>query len=425
MSVRRRVAVTGLGIFCCLGRSYGLVGERLSLGRSGVARVPEWQEIGLETQIAAFPERDEEESREIPKRLRSGMSEAAVWCSLAALDAAKDAGLDAEELRSSRTACIVGSGISGTTSLARGAELIAAGRARRIDPFTVLQAMSSSASAAVANLLGIGGRSYSIASACATSAHDIGHAYELIKDDRADVAVAGGGEELNGLVAAGFEAMRAALAKGWKDDPERASRPYDRDRNGFVLGGGAGVVVLEEMERARARGAHIRGEIVGFGANSDAHDLVLPAPDGRAAAACVERALADAGMAPSEVDYVNTHGTSTLAGDIAEVKALQRVFGESIPLFSSTKSMTGHALGAAGAHELIYCLAMLEQGFVAPSINVDRLDPVFEGLPLVTEPVARQLDTAVTNSFGFGGTNAVLVVRRASGAPADISGRPG
>lgn len=419
MSSQRRVAVTGLGIVSCLGRSFEQVVERLRRGESGASRVPEWQELGLETGVAAFPTTDDEQGngrpRELPKRLYSAMSKAAVWCSLAALDAVSDAGLRSRELGRPETACVIGSGISDASSLARGASLLAEGRSRRIDPYTILKAMSSSASAAVAHLLKIGGRSYSVSSACATSAHNVGHAYELIRSGAAEVALAGGGEDLNALVTAAFEAMRAGLARGWNDSPERASRPYDADRNGFVLSGGAGVVVLEAMDRARTRGARIRGEILGFGANTDQHDLVLPNPRGEAAGACVQSALTDAGIGPEEVDYVNTHGTSTIAGDAAEIAAMRQTFGRDMPPFSSTKSMTGHALGAAGVHELIYCLAMLERGFVAPSINVERLDPAFEGLPLVTEARSQALRTVVSNSFGFGGTNAVLVLRRASG----------
>jgi 3-oxoacyl-[acyl-carrier-protein] synthase-1 len=241
----------------------------------------------------------------------------------------------------------------------------------------------------------------------------VGHAYELIRDGALDRAVAGGGEEVSDLVAAAFSTLRLALSTRYNDEPERASRPYDAGRDGFVVGGGAGIVVLEELAAARRRGARIHCEIAGFAATSDAHDPVLPDPTGAGAAACIEAALADAAVTPDAVGYVNTHGTSTRDGDLAELHALRRVFGPRVPPFSSTKSMTGHPLGAAGALELAFCASMLEEGYLAPSINVDDPDPALAGLPLITTTRDGHVDVAVSNSFGFGGTNAVLVVRRA------------
>jgi 3-oxoacyl-[acyl-carrier-protein] synthase I len=272
--------------------------------------------------------------------------------------------------------------------------------------------MSSSPSAAVANLLKVHGPSYSISAACATSAHNVGHAFSLIRSGVLDAAVAGGGEEVNELVAACFQGQRMTLSTGYNDTPEAASRPFDVSRDGFVLSGGGGIVVLEEMGHAQARGAKVRAEIIGYGATSDGFHMVAPRPDGMQAAACMRMAIDDAGIRPEEIDYINAHGTSTVAGDNAEVRAMHLVFGDRVPSFSSTKSMTGHAIGAAGVHELIYCIGMLEQGFLAPSINVDKLEPAFEGLALITESVNRGPTTVLTNNFGFGGTNASLVLRR-------------
>jgi 3-oxoacyl-[acyl-carrier-protein] synthase-1 len=281
-----------------------------------------------------------------------------------------------------------------------------------MDPYTLLRGMSSSTSATVANLFSIQGPSYSISSACATSAHNIGHAADLIRSGVIDRAIAGGGEDVSELITAAFHALRLALSTGSNDRPARASRPFDRDRDGFVISGGAGVVILEELEVARARNARIRGELAGYAATSDGYDLVLPEPTGAQAAACIELALETSGVQASSVDYVNCHATATAQGDIAELRALRRVFGSDCPPFSSTKSMTGHGLGAAGGLELIYCLAMLEHSFLAPSINVETPDPELAGLPLVLETRAANLDIIVSNNFGFGGTNAALVLRR-------------
>ena len=323
-----------------------------------------------------------------------------------------DAGLSEADLAESATGCIVGSGVGSVDSVSKAAQLYFDNRVRRIDPYAVLRCMSSSASTAVANLLKIRGRSYSLSSACATATHNIGHAYELIRDGALDSAVAGGGEDVSELVTASFQALRLALSTRYNETPTRASRPYDADRDGFVIGGGGGIVVLEELERARARGARIRAEIIGFGATSDGYDAVLPEPEGKQAGACMQMAIDGAGCQPSDIEYVNTHGTSTIHGDVAEVKAMQLVFGNDMPLFSSTKSMTGHSIGAAGALELIFCIGMLERGFVAPSINVENPDPVVEGLPLVTETLRRPLTTVLSNNFGFGGTNAALLIRQ-------------
>jgi 3-oxoacyl-[acyl-carrier-protein] synthase I len=412
----RRVAVTGVGIVSCLGNSYQDVVRRLRSGESGVRAVPEWGQYGIKSLIAGML--DDEETRKratrIEKELLLGMSDAALYCSLSALDAVEDAGLSEKELRSIRTGCIVGTGTGSVVNVYKAAKLAYSGQTRRIDPFTILRCMASSASASVASLLKIHGPSYSSSAACATSAHNIGHAFSLVRSGVLDIAVAGGGEEVNELIAACFQGQRVTLSTGYNDTPKRASRPFDTARDGFVLSGGGGIVVIEELGQAQARGAKIRAEIIGYGATSDGFHMVAPRPDGILAAECMQMAIDDAGVRPEMIDYVNAHGTSTLAGDSAEIQAMRRVFGERVPSFSSTKSMTGHAIGAAGVHELIYCIGMLEQGFLAPSINVDNLDPAFEDLDLITEPVNCGPTTVLTNNFGFGGTNGSIVLRRAT-----------
>lgn len=413
---RRRVALTGAGIVSCLGRSLGDVVRRLQAGTSGVQAMPQWQRLGVRSLVAGVVAGAAEQAAwrraaDMPKELMLGMSDAAFHCALAAQDAVRDAGLGAGDLAGPRVACIVGNASFGMASAAfEHAKLADAGEARRIPPFTLLQCMSSSASAAVANLLRMNGPSYSIAAACATSAHNIGHAMQLIRSGQADVVLAGGGEEVDGFVAASFEAMRTALSTRFNATPPLASRPFDAGRDGIVLASGAGIVVLEALEHAQARGARVRAELAGYGATSDGHSLVAPRPDGAQAAACMRQAIADAALAPEEIDYVNAHATSTPAGDAAEVRALRQVFGEHLPPVSSTKSMTGHALAAAGVHELIYCLAMMDEGFIAPSINVFDLDPQFADLPLVRQARPARLRAMLSNNFGFGGSNAALVM---------------
>lgn len=412
---RRRVAVTGVGLVSCLGHDYAEAVSALRAGRSGVQAMPEWADRGLKSRVAGVIEGVEEKVRpaRLPKVLSLGMSDAALFCALAARDAVADSELGPEELADLATGCFVGSGVASCRTIHGTAEMYYGGRLRRADPCTVLRAMSSSPSAAVANLFGIRGRSYSLSSACATSAHNIGHAYELIRDGTLERAVAGGGEEVDDLVAAAFSTLRLALSTHYNDTPEHASRPYDAGRDGFVVGGGAAIVVLEQLDAARRRGAHVRCEIAGFGANSDGFDMVRPEPSGNQAAACMAAALSDAGIEPADVGYINTHGTSTPEGDVAEVRGLRQLFGSRVPPFSSTKSMTGHGLGAAGALELVFCAGMMEHGFLAPSINVVEPDPEVAGLPLVTETCQAALNTCLSNSFGFGGTNATLVLRRA------------
>ncbi len=400
----RRVVVTGLGLVSCLGHGYRSVLARLEHGESGLRAMPEWDGLGLKSLVAGpIDDLDAKpEAARLPKRLVAAMSDAALFCALAAQDAVADAGLAVAQLQHPGTGCVVGSGVGSVDTVWETASRFYGGQARRMDPYSVLRSMSSSASAAVANLLGTRGRSYSLSSACATSAHNIGHAYELIRWGALDRAVAGGGEDMSQIIAGSFQALRLALSTHYNEAPTLASRPYDVGRDDFVLSGGSGIVILEALEQAQARGARIRAELVGHGANSDGFDLVLPEPEGHQVAACIRSALADAELAPSVVDYVNTHATSTIAGDIAEVRALQEVFGDSLPPFSSTKSMTGHAMGAAGALEAIFCTGMIERGFMAPSINIERLDPALEGLPIVTRATRRDLTTVVSTNLGFG-----------------------
>src|SRR5882672_5566980 len=339
------------------------------------------------------------------------MSEASKYCCIASLDAVSDSGLSETDVQSDRTACIVGTGIGSVETVYAGGTQVYSGQITKLNPFTVLKGMASSSSAAVANLLKVHGRSYSISSACSTSSHSIGTAYELIRSGIIDRAVAGGGEEVHPLIASGFQALRFALSTKYNDRPEQASRPYDIARDGFVVGDGEGIVVLEDLAQALARGARVRAEIIGFGTTADGFDMVMPEPTGTHAAKCMLSAIQGSGVSPREVGAVNTHGTSTTKGDLAEVTAMREVFDGKLPPFSSTKSMTGHPLGAAGALEVIFCVGMLEHNFIAPSINIATLDPDFEGLPIVTTRNSTKIDTILSNSFGFGGTNASLLLK--------------
>jgi 3-oxoacyl-[acyl-carrier-protein] synthase-1 len=379
--------------------------------------MPEWETFGLKSRVAgpAVDIGDKLERSHIPKKLRPALSEASTHCCIAALDAVRDSGLSETEVQSDKTACIVGTGIGSVDSIYSGGRQVHSGEIGKLTPFVVLKGMASSSSAVVANLLKTHGRSYSISSACSTSSHTIGTAFELIRYGLIDRAIAGGGEEVHPLITAGFQALRFALASKYNDFPEKASRPYDAARDGFVVGGGAGIVVLEALDLALARGARVRAEIIGFGTSSDGFDMVMPDPAGTQAAKCMLNAIRGSGIGAAEVDAVNTHGTGTVLGDLAEINAMKIVFDGQLPPFSSTKSMTGHPLGAAGALETIFCVGMLEHAFIAPSINIDRLDPEFVGLPVVTTPTTGRVGTILTNSFGFGGTNASLLLRAFSG----------
>ncbi len=411
----RRVAVSGLGIVSCLGHDLETIETSLREERSGIGTVPAWQELGLRSHLAGEVEvaGRVESSTILPRRLET-MGPPAMLAVLAAESAIEDAGLEKEDLASDRCACLVGSGVGALKTVYEGAVEVYAGRPRRVRPFAILQGMSSSASAHVTQTFGIGGRSYSLSSACATSTHSLGHAFELIRAGVIDLAVAGGSETVDATTAGAFAALRGALSTGYNDRPHEASRPFDRDRDGFVLSSGGGVLVLEDWERAVARGIRPEAEIVGFGANSDSHDIVQTEPGGVRAAACMQSALDDAGIEPAEVDYVNAHATSTPVGDVAEIAALRAVFGSDLPAISSTKALNGHALGAAGAHELIHCLAMMHGDFLAACTNLETLEDGHEDVPFVRQVEERAVDTILSNSFGFGGTNATLVLRRAS-----------
>lgn len=408
-----RVAITGAGIISSIGSDLQQVGNHLQTGRSGLKAVETWREHGLKALVAGTIDDPDHLRRScgINQDLLLSMSNSSLFCALAAQAAVEDSGVESSALHSRRTGCIIGTGISGTDAIYRGGSALYGGKIRRVSPFAALEAMSNSASAHLAQLFSVGGRSYSLNAACATSAHAIGHAFELIRSGSLDLAIAGGGEELNPIVAGAFNAMRTALSTHFNDSPTRASRPFDADRDGFVLAEGAGVVILERLEHAIARGAKIRGEVIGYGATSGSQDMVQPEADGRSEAACMQAALGDAGLGPQDIDYINAHATSTVLGDLAEGRAIQTTFSNSPPV-SSTKSLTGHSLGASGAQEIIFCLTMFEGGFLAPSSNIENLDPAFSALNLIRKPAMATIETALSNSFGFGGSNASVIVRR-------------
>lgn len=415
-----RVVVTGAGALSSLGCSLDVIETSLRNGTSGIVAMPAWKELGLRSHVggdvvgrADYTEAVDR-SRFSARQLEV-MGPVAALCALATEQALLHAGLneaDGWNVGGEDFGCLVGSGVSSMQSIYDGAHLAYSGKARRVRPFAILQGMSSTVSAHLVRFFGFGGRSYSISSACSTSSHSIGHAYELIRGGRLRAAVAGGGDEVGDITAAAFNALRAALSSGFNDRPAAASRPFDQKRDGFVLSGGAGVLVLESLASARARGVAPLMEIVGFAANSDDHDMVLPEPKGEAAARCMRAAIRDADCDPGEVDYVNAHGTGTPAGDTAELSAIRDVFGTGgHPALSSTKSLGGHALGAAGALEAIHCMLMMRGGFLAASANVDDPEPALEDLDLVE--TLREVETCLqlSNSFGFGGTNASLLVR--------------
>jgi 3-oxoacyl-[acyl-carrier-protein] synthase-1 len=401
----RRVAVTGLGIVSSIGNDVGEVTAALREGRSGVSAIPQYAELGFRCQVAAAPDIDWE--ARIDRRAARFLSEGTAFAHLAMEQAIADAGLEPGEVSHERTGLIVGSGGASTHSIVEAADTARSRGVKRIGPFAVPKAMSSGPSATLATWFKIRGLNFSISSACATSAHCMGVGYEQIQAGKQDIVFAGGCEELDWTLSSLFDAMGAMSAK-FNDEPSRASRPYDVDRDGFVIAGGAGIVVLEDMERALARGATIHGEILGYAANSDGHDMV--APSGEGAARCMRMALESAGR--PRIDYLNPHGTGTPVGDLKEMDAVRDVFGDAAPLISSTKSISGHSLGAAGVQEAIYCLLMMREGFIARSVNIDHLDPAFEGLPIVRQTEIRPLDVVMSNSFGFGGTNGCLVMGR-------------
>ena len=401
----RRVVITGMGVISSIGLDAAEVTDALRNARSGVGAAPKYAELGFRCQVEADPAVDWE-SR-VDRRAARFLAAGTAYAHLAMEQAIADSGLEAAEVSDDRTGLIVGSGGASTRSIVEAADTARNKGVKRIGPFAVPKAMSSGPSATLATWFKIRGINYSISSACATSTHCVGAAYEQIRLGNQDVMFAGGCEELDWTLSSLFDAM-GAMSSGFNDTPQRASRPYDVDRDGFVIAGGAGMLVLEDLERALARGARIHGEIVGYAANSDGHDMV--APSGEGAARCMRLAMRGAGN--RRIDYLNPHGTGTPIGDIKEMGAVREVFGDTAPLISSTKALTGHSLGAAGAQEAIYSLLMMREGFVAESANIDNLDPAFEGLPIARSRVDRSLDTVMSNSFGFGGTNGCLVMSR-------------
>jgi 3-oxoacyl-[acyl-carrier-protein] synthase-1 len=401
----RRVAVTGLGIVSSIGVSANEVLASLREARSGVKAAQDYADLGFRCQVHAPPEIDWESM--VDRRAARFLAQGTAFAHIAMEQAIRGSGLEEAEVSHERTGLIVGSGGPSTRTIVEAAETTKTKGPKRIGPFAVPKAMSSGPSATLSTWFKIRGLNFSISSACATSAHCIGVGYEQIAMGKQDVIFAGGCEELDWTLSALFDAM-GAMSTGFNDRPAVASRAYDKDRDGFVIAGGAGIVVLEELERAKARGAKIWGEITGYAANSDGYDMV--APSGEGAARCMRMALEQAGG--RTIDYLNPHGTSTPVGDQKEMEAVREVFGAKPPLISSTKSLTGHSLGAAGAQEAIYCLLMMDNGFAAESANIETLDPAFEGLPILRQRADRELATVMSNSFGFGGTNATLVMSR-------------
>jgi 3-oxoacyl-[acyl-carrier-protein] synthase-1 len=400
----KRVVITGMGVVSCLGNDPDTVSGALREGRSGIRFVPEYAELGLRSQVAGVPQIDLDAV--IDRKLKRFMGDAAAYACVAMQAAVADAGLTPEQVRSERSGLIAGSGGGSPASQIETADLLRSRGVRRIGPYMVPRSMCSTVSAGLATAFGIRGMSYSISAACATSAHCIGAAAQQIRSGALDVVFAGGGEELHWGMTAQFDAM-GALSSHFNADPAHASRPYDAARDGFVIAGGGGMLVLEDLEHARRRGARIHAELVGYGISSDGADMV--APSGEGAVRCMRMALDAAG---DGIDYINTHGTSTPLGDITELQALREVFGAACPPLSSTKALSGHSLGAASVHEAIYCLLMLRDGFVAGSAHIDQLDPRAADLPIVRTSRAATLETVLSNSFGFGGTNASLVLRR-------------
>ncbi|GAA5525082.1 3-oxoacyl-[acyl-carrier-protein] synthase 1 [Microbulbifer aestuariivivens] len=402
----RRVAITGMGITSCIGTNLEAVTASLKEGRSGIRFQEEYRELGLRSQVAGPVDIDFKDH--IDRKHLRFMGDSAAYAYIAMQEAIRVSGLEERDISNPRTGLVMGSGGTSTAAIIDAAQTLKEKGVRRVGAFRVPQVMGSTVSACLATPFKIKGVNYSISSACATSAHCIGNGAELIQMGKQDIVFAGGGEELAWSLTHLFDAM-GALSSKYNDTPQRASRPYDADRDGFVIAGGGGCLVLEEMEHAKARGATIYAELTGYGATSDGYDMV--APSGEGAVRCMQQALAgmDGRGLDGGVDYVNTHGTSTPVGDVAELRALREVFGEQVPPFSSTKSLTGHSLGAAGVQEAIYCLLMMQNDFIAASANVEHRDPEAEGMDLVTELRNQQIQRAVSNSFGFGGTNASLV----------------
>jgi 3-oxoacyl-[acyl-carrier-protein] synthase-1 len=401
----RRVAITGMGIVSCLGNTLDDVSKSLREGRSGIRHLPEYAERGFRSQVAGVCDIDLEAA--IDRKQKRFMGDAAAYAHVAMREAIADAGLAVEQVSSPRVGVIAGSGGGSAEWQIEAGDLMRQKGVRRVGPYMVPRTMCSTVSATLATAYAIQGVSYSIAAACATSAHCIGAAADLIRAGRQDLMFAGGGEELHWGLSCQFDAM-GALSSKRNDDAARASRPYDSDRDGFVIASGGGMLVLEDWEHAVARGARIHAELVAYGVTSDGVDMV--APSGEGAVRCMQMALAEV---KGPIDYLNTHGTSTSLGDVVELEAVCKVFGDALPPISSTKALSGHSLGAASVHEAIYCLLMMRDGFMAASANIETLDERVAGFPILRERVDARLNTVMSNSFGFGGTNATLVFARA------------
>ncbi len=405
----RRVVVTGIGIVSSIGNNKQEVVESLRTGRSGVEYCEEYAELGFRSHVCGTIKLDIDSV--LDRKLRRFMGDGAAFNYLAMEEAIADSGLDEAEVSHERTGIVMGTGGTSTKDMTNAYQIAKDKSPRRVGPFMVPRIMANTNSATLATPFKIKGVNYSITSACATSAHCIGNGAELIQWGKQDIVFAGGGEELYWTATMLFDAM-PALSSRYNDTPERASRAFDTGRDGFVISGGGGVVVLEELEHALARGAKIYAEVAGYGATSDGYDMVQPSGEG--AVRCMRLAIESLGNTP--VNYINTHGTSTPIGDSVELKAIKEVFGADLPRINSTKSLTGHALGAAGVNEAIYSLLMMDEGFVAASANIEELDPEAEGMPIVLE---RQddvdLSCVMSNSFGFGGTNASLAFKRYDG----------
>ena len=401
----RRIAITGMGIASCLGNDLDTVSASLREGRSGIRFLPDHAERGLRSQVGGAVDLDLEAA--IDRKLKRFMSDAAAYSYVAMRDAITDAGLDEAQVSDPRVGLVAGSGGGSSHWQVETADLLRERGVRKVGPYMVPRTMCSTVSANLATAFKIKGLSYSISAACATSAHCIGAAADLIRHGAQDIVFAGGGEDLDWTMSVMFDAM-GALSTGFNDRPQQASRPYDADRDGFVIAGGGGMLVLEDWDHAIARGARIHAELVGYGVTSDGADMV--APSGEGAVRCMRMAMQ--GHEHRKVDYLNTHGTSTPLGDVTELDAVREVFGTDLPPISSTKALSGHSLGAASVHEAIYCLLMMRDGFIAGSANIERLDERAEGFPIVRESRDAQLDLVMSNSFGFGGTNSTLVFAR-------------
>lgn len=400
----RRVVITGMGITSCLGNDLDTVSSALRSGTPGIRPLPDHAEAGLRSHVGGNVLLDLD--AQIDRKLKRFMSDASAYAYIAMRDAIADAGLDESQVANPRTGLIAGSGGGSSQWQVESADILRARGVRKVGPYMVPRTMCSTVSACLATAFQIKGLSYSLSAACATSAHCIGAAADLIRHGAQDVMFAGGGEDLHWSMSVMFDAM-GALSTRFNETPATASRPYDKDRDGFVIAGGGGMLVLEDYDHAVARGARIYAELVGYGVTSDGADMV--APSGEGAVRCMHMAMANVS---GPIDYLNTHGTSTPLGDVTELKAVREVFGEAVPPLSSTKALSGHSLGAASVHEAIYCLLMMRDGFIAGSANIGELDPAVEGFPIVRETQSAQLNTVMSNSFGFGGTNAALVFGR-------------